>query len=153
MIQSVTLILLIYTIQDYSSLLITSFSMMFTMISILLSCFEYFLSSKFASFGSSIIMSFCVESNDIVTMNYKEFQSEFVFRKHKIIGCFAKLLKVKTEQVERLKPNKLSNGVMFVFAIAIDVSKYDDVKEIATQIVQDGTLIKVYISMTDFNLC
>ena len=68
----VTLILFIHITQDYSNLLITVFSMIFATICISMSCFEYFLFSKFVSFASSIILSFCIESDDIVNMSHKD---------------------------------------------------------------------------------
>ena len=139
-----TLVLLINTTQDYSNFLITVFSIVFTMISILLSCFEYFLSSKFVSL-TSIIISFCIESHEIATMSHPKFESRMVFRRYKVIGSLAKLLKVRYEQVERLKPTKLSNGARFLFTIAIDVSQYDNVKQLMQQSVYDGTLAKVRI--------
>ena len=139
----VTLILLIHTTQDYSTLLITVFSIIFTMISILMSCFEYFLSSKFVSFASSIIISFCIESDDIVNMSHKEFQSSVVFRRNKLIESLAKLLKLRYEQVERLKPKKTANGAIFLFAIAIDVSQIDNIKQQTQQLVNNGKLSQV----------
>ena len=139
----VTLALLIYTTEDYSSLLITVFSMIFTMISILMSCFEYFLSSKFVSFSSSIIISFCIESDDIVNMSHKEFQSSVVFCRSKLIQSLAKLLKLRYEQVERLKPKKTPNGAMFLFTIAIDVSQIDNIKQQTQQLVNSAKLSQV----------
>ena len=152
MIQSATLILLIYTTQDYSSLLITIFSMIFTIVSILMSCFEYFLSSKFVRLGSSIIISFCIESHDIANMPHKQFLSDIVFCKIKLIGNVAKLLKVKHEQIERLKPTRLSNGAMFVLSLAIGVSKYDEIKQRFDQLVQNDTLLKVYMYICNHGL-
>ena len=83
--------------QDYSSLLLT----VFTMISILLSCFEYFLSSKLVSFSSTIIISFDIESHDIVAMSHPQFESKIIFRQHKAIASLAKLLSVRFSQAER----------------------------------------------------
>ena len=108
-----------------------------------MSCFEYFLSSKFASFASSIIISFCIESDDIVNMSRKEFQSSVVFRRSKLIESLAKLLKLRYEQVERLKPKKTSNGAIFLFAIAIDVSQIDNIKQQTQQFVNNGKLSQV----------
>ena len=144
MIQSVTLILLIYTTQDYSSLLITIFSMIFTMMSISMSCFEFFLSSKFVKLGSNIIISFCIESKDISNMPHKQFQSEIVFSRIKFIGKVATLLKVKHEQVERLKPTRYSDGAMFVFTVAIGDDKYEEIKQRFERLIQDDIFLKVY---------
>ena len=143
MIQSATLVLLIHTTQDYSSLLITTFSMIFTMVSILMSCFEFFLSKKFVKLGSNIIISFSIESNNIARMPHKQFQSTVVFRKIKLIGVVATSLKVKYEQIERLKPTKLSNGAMFVFTVAIGDDKYDEIKKRFQHLVQDDVFLKV----------
>ena len=110
-----------------------------------MSCFEFFLSSKFVKLGSNIIISFCIESNDIANMVHKKFQSDIVFRQKKLIGSIAKLLQVKHEQVERLRPTKLSDGAMFVFAVAIGDDKYNQIKQRFEQLVQDDTLLKVYV--------
>lgn len=48
-------------------------------------------------------------------------------------------------QVEQLKPTKLSNGAMFVFNVAIDDEKYDEIKQRFEQLIQDDILIKVLI--------
>ena len=109
-----------------------------------MSCFEFFLSSKFVKFGSNIVIAFCIESNDIVTMPHKEFQSEIVLRRKKIIGSVSKLLDVRYEQVDRLNPKKSSKGAVFVFIVAAaDVSECNHVKQRMMQSVQDEGLSKV----------
>ena len=113
------------------------------MISILLSCFEYFLSSKLVQFGSDIIISFCIESKQITSMPHKAFQSNIVFRKSKVTRSVAKLLNVRVEQVERLKPKKALIGAIFSFIVVLDAREYHNVKQRAEQMTQDQILVKV----------
>ena len=56
----------------------------------------------------------------------------------------AKLLRLRHEQVERLKPKKLSNGAMFLFTVAIDDSEIDNIKQQTEQLVNDGELSEVW---------
>ena len=128
---------------DYSSLLITIFSMIFTMISILLCVFEYFLSNKFIYMSSSIMISFVVESTDAVELSYRQFNSKIVFRQWKLIGNFAKLLSIRSEQVERLKPILVKNGIRYTFAIAADPILCDTFKDTMIQSIRTGYLAKV----------
>ena len=118
-----------------------------------MSCFEFFLSSKFVKLGSNIIISFCIESDDIAKMPHRHFQSHIVLRKKKMIGIVATLLKVKYEQIERLKPTKLSNGAMFVFTVASGDDKYNQIKQTFEELVQDDIFLKVYtICLSEYSV-
>lgn len=102
--------------------------MVFTVISILMSVFEYFLSTRFIYVASTIVIKLMVESNDISQMSYKTYRSKIVSRQHAIILSIAKILKITSHQVERLKPKLVTNGIMFTFIISIDESHYDNIK-------------------------
>ena len=124
-----------------SNLLITIFSMLFTIISIILSGFDYCLKSKFVYVSSSIIISFCVESNDVANMPHTQFKSQIVNRKNKLCNNIAKILSLRFQQVERLTPKLVSNGIIYVFIIAADETKYDSIHE-SIQNANDNDKIK-----------
>ena len=104
--------------------------MIFTIISILICAFEYFLYSKFVYASSSIIISYCVESRDVVQMNYRDFLTNIVYKQWKIIGAMGKILKLRSEQIERLKPKLVTNGVLYVFVISVDIAEYNVIKRL-----------------------
>ena len=121
--------------------------MMFTIISIVLSAFEYFLANKFVHISSSIIIKFIVESKDIQIMSSKQFAYKMVYRERRLVTCLARMLNLKREQVERLKPNLCVNGASYTFAIAVDSSHCTHIADMMEQSRQQGTLIKVCIML------
>ena len=76
-------------------------------------------------------------------MTHKQFLSQIVFRQWKLIGLIAKLLRIRDEQVERLKPKLSTKGAIYTFAVAVDESEYDEIDKVLTNVVQDGSLAKV----------
>ena len=143
-IQATTLTLLTNSSNDYSGFVITIFSMIFTLMSILLSGFEYLFSSRFVGLGANIIVSFGIQSNDIVNMPHKKYLSKMVFQRRELIATMAKLLNVRQEQVERLKPKKLSHGAMYIFTIAVDETKYQDIEKKIKESVKNGELAQEF---------
>ena len=143
MIQIATLTLTIIQTEDASSLLITIFSMIFTIISILISVFEYFLSSKFLILESSIIITFNIESIDVSSMRYAQFLQEIVFKRNRFVDSIAKILQLERKQIERLKPKQDTKGAIFTLAIATDVFYYEYIQNTITQAVVNGDLAQV----------
>lgn len=121
--------------------------MIFTIISILLGVFEYFLSSKFIYVSSSIIISFCVESKNVIHMSRRKFENKMVFRQKKVIDSMAKMLNVRVQQVEKLKPKLSQIGALYTFCIAADSNEYNNIDTAMHQVVDDGELIKVCFSV------
>ena len=109
----------------------------------LLSAFEYFLHSRFVYASSSIIISFCIESQDIIQMDYLKFVSHIVYKQLKIIGVMGKILKLRSVQIERLKPKLVTKGVLYVFVISVDVAQYDVIKQLIQDSVNNDELKKV----------
>ena len=142
-IQIIILILLITTVADRTKLLITIFSMVFTLISIILNVFEYCLSKKFVHVATSIIFTFNVESNDIIFMNYERYESQFIYKQYELIGAVGKLLSVQSDLVERLKPKLTTNGAMYTFTVAVDSSQHKQIIRSIAKIVKNGQLAKV----------
>ena len=139
----VLLALLILRAQDYSQSLIPILSMFCTLISIILSVFEHFLSKKFLHVASSIIFTFIVKSDDIASMPYRKFQAEFIFKQYKLIHTVSKLLSVSFDRVERLKPKLTKDGAMYTFTVAVDSTQHRQVELSIFEIVQNGVLAKV----------
>ena len=127
-----------------SDLAITLFTMMFTIISIVLSVFEYFLSSKFVSFASNILITFDAECQDIVDMSWKEFARNLIFKKWQLVGSVGKVLKLTAQQIERLNPKPCAKGAMYTFAIATDISEYNDIKDRMYEFVSSGKLAQEF---------
>ena len=119
--------------------------MIFTIISILICAFEYFLHSKFVYASSSIIISYCIESTDVLQMNYRDFLTQIVYKQWKIIGAMGKILKLRSEQIERLKPKLVANGVLYVFVVSVDIAEYSVIKNLMHDSVNNdhGQLKKV----------
>lgn len=94
--------------------------MIFTIISILISIFEYNFSSKFFELESIVIVRFNFESNNLANMKQQQFTSKVIFQKRQMIAVIAKLLKLNTTQIDRLITSQYDKGARFTFLIRID---------------------------------
>ena len=125
------------------SLLITIFSMVFTIISILLSVFEYTLSSKFLKQGSIMITKFEFESQHIADMIGTTFRDNVVFSHYyKLIHLISKTVHVNAEQVERMIPIQSNNGVRYTFIIDCHYVHFDHIWDSFYQSICSNTLTK-----------
>ena len=117
-IQILTLKLLVDHGDDaLSDSLITILSMIFTIISIILSIFEYLFSSKSIKNDNIMIISFTVLSKYFGNMSEGTFLFKVIFRPRKIRHIMYRLLKINRAQIERLIPLQLKNGVIFTFFV------------------------------------
>ena len=131
------------TTPDPTSLLTTTFSMIFTVISILLSVFEYIFAANFIHNDSNILVTFSVTSKDIASMTRSQFTSQLVFQNWKLITAMAKILKVNTNRIERLKPKMIMDGAMYTFVLTTEQSQYDHICQIMHDVVDNDQLAKV----------
>ena len=106
---------------------ITILSMFFTIISVLLSSFEYIFSNN-KNNESIMIIKFSIESQTIASMNYHNFQSMIVFKKVKINYEMSKLLQINAYEIDRLKPLQYKSGVMLTFIIQTDCTNCQSIK-------------------------
>ena len=107
-----------------SSFLITILSMFFTIISILISVFEYILSNNLNKNGTicAIGIRLTLEFDQLYTLEYQEFRSKIVFRHRAFNYSIGKLLHISSSQVERLIPLQVKDGIMFTIIIQADVT-------------------------------
>lgn len=137
------LIILIGITHDYSSLLITVFSMIFTIVSILMSAFEYCLSSKFIHIRTGIIVSFEIKSKSAIEMRGAKYLSQIVFKTIKLNVYMARILGIRLNEIERLKPKLTNDGIFYTFIVAVDVSQYSKIENSMRNVLYNGDLIKV----------
>ena len=117
--------------------------MLFTVMSILLSVFEYCLSSKFVNYASSIVISFKVESQDIAKMGGREFSQKIVFQRNRFCSRVAQWLNLAPRQIDRLNPMKTEDGAIYVLCISTDESKFERITRKMSKCISDGELSTV----------
>ena len=121
----------------------TILSMIFTVISVLLSVFEYALSSRFVRKGSVMFIKFVLQSQTIANMSAKEFIDNIIFRRaHKVTHSMSKTLGLHFVQVERSIPMQSNDGMSLMFIIDADSSRFDPIWQIFIANVQNGTIGK-----------
>ena len=126
-----------------SDLLITILSMLFTVVSILLSAFEHAFSSKFVKNQSIMIIRFFVRSQKIADFGGKAFANKLIFtNKHKLIHLFSKILQLNRVQIERLIPIQSSRGATFVLIVDAPESRLDSIWDCFDEAVYTGTFSK-----------
>ena len=126
-----------------SDLVITIFSMFFTIISILLSSFEYVFASKFVKQGCVMVIKFDLESQAIADMRYVKFRNEVIFSNFfSLKGAISKMLHVGSEHVERLIPIQSNSGVTLVFIIDANSMRFNDFWTRFCQNVENNKLVK-----------
>ena len=127
--------------ESRSNLLITVLAMIFTIISILLSAFEYILSSKFVKNGSVLIIKFVFESHTIADLGGRKFLNKVVFGKvHKVTHVLSKSLRLNFVQIERLIPIQSNKGATFLFIIDADAARFDSIWKKFITCVNNGTI-------------
>ena len=107
-----------------SGQLVTILSMIFTIISILLSVFEYVFSSKSIKSDNVAIIRFNIESQTIANFTYKKFISKIAYRPIQFTHCVAKTLQLNKNEVEALMPSQYKSGVIFNFIVEFDDSSH-----------------------------
>ena len=132
-IQTIALILEINSnvmIQKGSGTLITIFSIVFTLISIFLSGFEYLFSNKTLKLENIMRISFTVESKYFGRMSELKFLTKVVYNLRKINHVIYTLLGINPRNVERLMPIQLKTGAIFTFFVEYD---HDDLVHLKSQ--------------------
>ena len=128
---------------DDSSIFITIFSMLFTIISIVLSLFEFIFSRKFIKSKSLLIIRFSISSSNVRKLKYSEFQSKIIFRRLKFLHGIAKILNINKEFVERLIPLQTKDGAMFTLVVQCSAQNFDVTESLMDAATRDGSLAKV----------
>ena len=143
--QIAVVIILSFNTKDYSSLLVAIFSMIFTIISILLSTFEYCLSDKFLKFGASIVVSFEIVCPEVSQMKTRNFFQKYVYKKNQLVSKMAQITKLRYPQIERLKPNKTPKGARFAFIVGVSPQECQTMEIALKSAVADETLQQVCV--------
>lgn len=145
---------LILTIQDGGgnnrkstriSLLITILSMIFTVISILVSTFEYLLSKQINENGTAIMFKIPFESQMVADMSEKQFCKTFVYAHNRAARYLvSKTIYINKRQVETLIPIQSKDGVIFTFVIVEDKIHFDRMwKEMKTALEKETFIEKI----------
>ena len=142
-IQICTLVVSVYEDKIDSSLLVTIFSMVFTIISIVASIFEYMLTSKFITAGSVIVIRFKVFSMNLANMGYRTFRSTIVFKRRKFLYYIAKLLRLNKAHIERLIPLQETDGANFILVIDSNSGVFESIIHATRMHAANGKLAKV----------
>ena len=143
-IQLITLSLTIMEGGDAASFLITLLSMIFTIISIMISVLEYSSKSKFINAGCVSVVRFTVESSEIADMKLNEFRKRVVFKRFGILSSFAKSVELQFDEVERLNPLHTKKGAVFTFIMDLqNDDQYENVRIELRNAIRDGTLVRV----------
>ena len=99
----------------------TILTMLFTIISVFMSVFEYiYLSNKFKTFNCITLLSFNIKNNEISSMNQQNFKSKIILIFKDFIHELSKILEIDVRKIERLIPIPHNNGVSYKFIIQYD---------------------------------
>ena len=111
-----------------STLLITIFSMIFTIFSIISCVLEYFTTSKFVQSRTIVFLRIFVESRSIGQMSASTFSRNIICKKRKIVHVVKRVVQIAARQMDLLKPKQDTNGVMLMFLLQIDEIQFDQIK-------------------------
>ena len=136
-IQVATLYLSIQVGIGVGELLITILSMIFTIISLFLSGFEYVLSKKIIKSSKILLISFIVESKEIEELDEFQFFARIALKKFIIVQHLAKILHIQVAHVERLMPIQTEKGVQLKFVIDAESVGFNKVYKLVWEILMD----------------
>ena len=151
----IQIIVLILSINDNthgensSNFLITILSMLFTIVSILISVFEYALSKK-TSHGEmtrTIGVRFTLHCSEMAKLDPLQFKSHVQFRQYSLLFNIAQLFHLNRHQLERLMPKRVSEGAEFILIIQTDVTNLQFLVHSIENSITRGILAK-YIAKT-----
>ena len=126
---------------DISAELITILSLMFTLVSILISIGEYLLSRQLLKSDSFVIITFEAKCADFKNMKKRTFNNNIIFRKNLFINNLSRLLKIEPKQIERLKPLHTQNGA--IFKLFIESKSVNQIISIFENKIIDGSVAVV----------
>ena len=136
---------------DPTGYVITIFSMLFTIISIVLGIFEYVFGAGFISSGSALAIQFDVEMNYINKMSYPRFRKHIMYKKRKVVGMLSTELEFDTTRgVDRLVPTRTKKGAKYTFIIEGNHNKIEATRKKFYQSVGNNSLAKVFNYMYFF---
>ena len=133
-----------------SNLLMALLSMLFTIISVLISVFEYALSWK--SFRKGVMIKFVFASRTIVKIGRRKFLDKVAHTNaHKIGHSISRTSGLAFIQIERTIPMQLNEGVTFRFIIDADSSKLDHLWQLFVNDVRNGTICDDFAQIYKIN--
>ena len=106
---------------------ITIFSMIFSLLSIVLTFFEYCTKKYLFDSESMIVVKIDVHSKSMSNMSYNEFKRKIANKRNTLTKEIGKMISIDANMIEMLKPIRSPEGAMFAFYIrnndSIDYNK------------------------------
>lgn len=125
---------------------ITLISMIFSVLSVLLSLFEYSTKQRVLESDQLYVISFTVGSKEIKSMSDKVFMKQINQRRYQVCFEFAKLLSVNYfGNVNLLKPIRCKEGVNLILHFGDDTMHEKHLSRVLTQSLLNGKLAKVIL--------
>ena len=137
------LVLSTFHSDDVSDSIITILSMLFTMVSIFISLFEYrFFSNHFQNIDYLNFVQFNVKNSKLSSMRRSEFQDKIISVLYKFNNKLSGILEIDGVKIDRLKPIQYSEGAKFTFIID------GDHKWIVTKLTQALDVLQIPVPST-----
>lgn len=105
---------------NVSDEIIVILSMTFTLVSICIGICKFYLSKQIINIDSRIIVSFEAKCDDFTYIHPKTFNESIVFRQISLKDKIGTLLKIESDDLERLQPIQTENGAIFVLFLPMD---------------------------------
>lgn len=135
------IIQLTFCIYYQNATLITAFSMVFSLISVILALLEFTLNKYLFDFDNLFVISFKVESPMIQSMSYRNFSSTIGQRRKLIALEINYLFKSNDESmVELLKPIMCSEGAKLIFHLTTNMGVEKQIKDKLHEAISNQTL-------------
>ena len=120
--------------------------MIFSVLSVLLSLFEYSTKQRVLESDQLYVISFTVGSKEIKSMSDKVFMKQINQRRYQVCFEFAKLLSVNYfGNVNLLKPIRCKEGVNLILHFGDDTMHEKHLSRVLTQSLLNGKLAKVIL--------
>ena len=131
----------IYSIFIFEKLTITTlFAMIFSLISIILTLFEFFMQGYLIEKESMLSIKFTVESDHLQNLSHKQFKQKIEFKRYCISNALAKILSIGSSSVELLKPIASKEGVLLIFHVKDNSVNMQNSIEMINQEIANGRL-------------
>ena len=133
---------------DGATLLITVFSMIFTIFSIFSCVLEFCTTRQVMNSNDVAFVRIFVQSSTIGRMKSREFRNKIVHAKKSVIHSLKRALQVGASQLDLLQPKQDAKGVLLMFLIQInqaDNDEYNEMKHRLTTAIKDKVIANVCI--------
>ena len=128
---------------------ITIFSIGFSLLSIILTCFEFYTKKLLLHTETIIVLKFNVESSKIKAMPYRRYHSRIAYKRRRMQSEMSKMLSIEYHTIELLKPVRNTEGAVFTFYIRTDLLDQNDVMDMIIRPTVDSPSITPMQSTKD----